>query len=610
MNKVLVFLLPAILAASASGQDAVTTEPSPKALLSFSVVPNVASAVWPLDSKGNSPGLFGRSMFGPSFGATLACRYRPASSPLFIGTDFGYSVLPLSDNSTMSMLQPGLVVGLQRDIRSDMGVRCFGSIGYSYNLVQEGIAPNSQHLLALVLPLDNIVATSGAPFVGAGTELSWSFNRSLSMVAGIKFQYFLDLYANLGATLGVSWNLPVGGPRAAKPPVRRAAPLKSSPHPRLLTKPGRVMNEKLSQFLRPGEPAVLLLSEQINSRVEEDMGRAVDKNLQSAIGFHEALRLMGVAPVATSLEKEVSAQPVKSPLQTLQDGSGDSNDLSVLCCAFLESVQVETAFISVPAHEFMAFALAANADEAREMFSSPDEFILRDGKVWVPIDVTQRDESFLSAWQAGANEWRNARKQAHFYPVGVSRNAETVSSPLSGAQLPVPDRRQLAERFRQEVGRLVDREVHDREAELLAALSLDSGSPGTLNALGVLYARWDLLEKAEAQFQEALETSEYAPALVNLGNVRLLKKLPAQALGFYRRAAAVAPHDPAVLLGLARSNYELQNFEHVKEAYDALQTQSAQLAERFSYLRPKMGEAPGAAEADQMKDVMVWGEEK
>jgi tetratricopeptide (TPR) repeat protein len=141
-------------------------------------------------------------------------------------------------------------------------------------------------------------------------------------------------------------------------------------------------------------------------------------------------------------------------------------------------------------------------------------------------------------------------------------------------------------------------------------VSKGNGSPSTLNALGVLYARYDLLEKAEVQFQAALETSEYAPALVNQGNLRLRGKLIEEALGFYQRAATVAPHDPAVLLGLARSNHELGNYSLVKEECNELQMRSPELAVLFSYLRLQGEEAARAAEANVVKDIMVWGEEK
>ena len=610
MNRVSVLLILVLFAGGASGENAVMTAPSPSALLSFSVMPNLATPVWPI-GLGSHHTLFGPSTFSPIVGATLACRYRPASSSLLVGTDFGYSIVGFEDNLSMSMLQAGLSAGLHLNILPTLGLRCFGSVGYSYNLVQRGLAMSHENWLALLLPLNYLVARGGTPVVGAGAELSWSFIPSLSLAAGIRFRYFLDLYADLGATLGISYNLPVGGPRTAKPTTQRDAPLKSAPHPLAPIDRPPAATESLSLFLKPQEPNVLLLSKRTSSAVEPYMNRAIDKNLQSAIGLHEALRLLGVAYVSTPLESAVAVHSVKSPLQTLQDGSGDGSDLSVLYSSLFESLQMDTAFIATPGHVFMAFALASSEEEARRTFSHADELLFRDGKVWVPIDVTEREGSLLTAWQAGAQEWRKAKKQAHFYPVRALENTQQpVDSTWSGSRPPLPDQAQVAENFQHEVARLVAREIHEREAALLAAVSQSNSSPKTLNALGVLYARWDLLEKAQVQFQAALATTEYSPALVNLGNLCLLRKLTEEGLGFYQRAAAVAPHDPAVLLGLARSNHELQNFEQVKEAYDELQTRNPQLASQFSYLRLQGEEAAQQAEANHVKDIMVWGEEK
>jgi hypothetical protein len=82
----------------------------------------------------------------------------------------------------------------------------------------------------------------------------------------------------------------------------------------------------------------------------------------------------------------------------------------------------------------MAFTLATSEDEARKTFSHAEELIFRDGKVWVPIEVTEREGSFLTAWQEGAKEWLKARKQAHFHPVRAIENTQQpVDSPGSGS---------------------------------------------------------------------------------------------------------------------------------------------------------------------------------
>lgn len=377
---------------------------------------------------------------------------------------------------------------------------------------------------------------------------------------------------------------------------------------------------KAAAFVMPKEPAVLMLSNQINSFIKSKMNRAFDANLQTAIAFHEALRLLGIAYVSPPLtsyavvsQNKTAVDSVKFPLETIQYRSGDCSDLSILYSSLLESVQVETAFITIPGHIFMAFALASSEDQVRKTFSHTDEFIFRSGKVWVPVEVTERDGGFLTAWQTGAREWREnlAKKQADFYPVRAAwETYEPVNYPGIGSQPPLPDAGQVVKNFQEEVARLVAREIYDKETELLAEVSKSNNSPKALNALGVLYARYDLDDKAELQFQAAVKATEFVYALVNLGNLRLREKRVEEALGFYQRAAKVAPHDPLVLLGLARSNHELQNYGIVKAEYEELKLRNPELAAQFAYLRLQGEEATRAADSSRAAEILVWGEEK
>jgi tetratricopeptide (TPR) repeat protein len=377
---------------------------------------------------------------------------------------------------------------------------------------------------------------------------------------------------------------------------------------------------KAAAFVMPKEPAVLMMSNQINSFVKAKMNRAIDKSLQTGMALHDALRQLNIAYVSPPLtsyavqsENKTAVDSVKFPLETLQYHSGDCSDLSILYCSLLESVQIETAFITIPGHIFMAFALASGEAEVKKTFTSWDEFIFRDGKVWVPVEVTERDGMFLKAWQEGAKEWREnlLKKQADFYPVRTAwKTYEPVNYPGIGSQPPLPDQAQVVKDFDQDKTSLISREISDKETELLAAASKSNNSSKSLNALGVLYARYDLSDRAESQFQAAIKTVEYVPALVNLGNLRFRNAKIDDALAFYERASKQAPHDPMVLLGLARANHELQNYGIVKTEYDELRTLNPELANQFAYLRLQGDESTRAAEASQAAGTMVWEEEK
>jgi tetratricopeptide (TPR) repeat protein len=377
---------------------------------------------------------------------------------------------------------------------------------------------------------------------------------------------------------------------------------------------------KAAAFVMPKEPAVLMMSNQINSFVKAKRNRAIDGSIQTAMALHDALRLLNIAYVSPPLtsyavqsENKTVVDSVKFPLETLQYRSGDCSDLAVLYCSLLESVQIETAFITIPGHIFMAFALTSSEAEVRKIFTNWDEFIFRENKVWVPVEVTERDGLFLKAWQEGAKEWREnlQKKQADFYPVREAwKTYEPVNYPGSAGQPQLPDQAQIAKDFEQDRTSLILREISSRETELMAAASKSNNNPKALNSLGVLYARYDLSDKAEAQFQAAIKSTEYLPALVNIGNLRFLANKNDDALAFYQRAYKQASHDPMVLLGLARANHELQNYGIVSKEYDELRSLAPGLADQFAYLRLQGEEATRAAAVSQASEVMLWEEDK
>lgn len=125
------------------------------------------------------------------------------------------------------MVQAGLSAGVHLNILPTVGLRLFGSGGYSYNLVQPRVSDDQFYNL---FHLNNSTAGGGTPFVGAGAELFWTFIPSFSLTAGARYLRYVDLYDGLALTLGVSYDLPVG-PKPAKPSTQRAVPLKKAPNP-------------------------------------------------------------------------------------------------------------------------------------------------------------------------------------------------------------------------------------------------------------------------------------------------------------------------------------------------------------------------------------------
>jgi tetratricopeptide (TPR) repeat protein len=378
-------------------------------------------------------------------------------------------------------------------------------------------------------------------------------------------------------------------------------------------------NRMAAAFVTDKDPAVLKYSNQIMGIVKAAENRAVSKNLQAAMAIHEALCQSGVAyvrdprtPYADASVRKAEIDFLKFPRQTLEYRAGDCDDLSILYCALLESIGIETAFITIPGHIYMAVSLDMTPDEARKAFRRSDELIIKDGKVWVPVEVTVREDGFLKAWREGAREWRenDAGGTAALYPM---RSAWKIYEPVglfseSPADLPLPSRPELMYVFARDVTDFVNAEIVSQEAELQARIAKPQSGPEAVNALGVLYARYGQMEKAEKQFSAAISKSEYVPALINLGNIQYLAGEYAKALRYYERALKKAPHDSHVLLCNARANHALEDYASAKELFDRVKAMDAELAKRFSYLEMRGAEAARASDAAGTKETVVWAE--
>jgi tetratricopeptide (TPR) repeat protein len=378
-------------------------------------------------------------------------------------------------------------------------------------------------------------------------------------------------------------------------------------------------DRKAASFVTANDLAVLTFSNNVNAILKGKLNRALDKNLQTAIALHDALRLYGISYVSNPLAAyaEVSkdkkaVDTLKFPRETFAYKSGDCSDLSILYCALLESVQVETAFITIPGHIFMAFSLKMGPAEARSSFARSDELIFRNDKAWVPIEVTEREKTFLDAWQTGAKEWREnlSRDLAAFYPVREAwASYEAVGLPGTSSAPVLPDPVRILQDFRADVGRHVQSQIYAKVAELQAAIAKSQNSPKAVNALGVLYARYDLVDQAVGQFQGAVKREEFVPALVNLGNLAFLGGDFEKALSYYERACKKSPKDPNALLGMARASQELEDYRTVKKAYEELKQAAPALAQQFAYLELRGEESTRAAEISGAKETMVWAEE-
>jgi len=375
-------------------------------------------------------------------------------------------------------------------------------------------------------------------------------------------------------------------------------------------------DQRAAAFITAKDPVILSFAKSLAGDLSAARNPAISDKFQLAAGVHAALVLYGVnyvkdpTSIFSGSKTKTEIDFLQFPRQTLEYRSGDCDDLSILYAAFFEAVGIETAFITVPDHIFMAISLDMTPEEAKSRFGRYDDLILRDGKTWLPIEITLRKGGFLGAWTEGAREWRenNARGQAGFQPVRTAWGQyEPVALPGTSSLAPMQNAKAV-EAMKADIVSFVNGEIAERAAKLQADSRKAQGASKAINSLGVLYAQYGLYDKARVQFESILAKDEYVPALVNLGNIRRTQGELDAAIAYYDRAYKKAPTNASVLLAEAMANHELENYGAVKRYYQALKTANPALADRYSFLDLRGEEGARAADASGLKSLVDWME--
>jgi len=376
-------------------------------------------------------------------------------------------------------------------------------------------------------------------------------------------------------------------------------------------------DRRAAAFVTAKDPSVMSFSKNVVGSVRDVGNQTVDENLRKAIALHEALNLYGISyvvdpktPYTDFAQKKNQVDYLQFPRQTLEYKAGDCDDLSILFSALLESVGVETAFITVPGHIFMAFSLDVDETAAKKSFSDPGKVIFFEGQAWIPVEITLR-QSFAKAWEEGVKEWKQFQPgSAGFHPIHRAWGIyEPVGLPGSGPNINVPVADALKTAYNFEVDGFIDREIAPQVAELQKAIQGTKRNESHRNRLGVLYARYGKYAEASAEFEKLMKQSQYTPAVINLGNIAFQEQNWNLALEYYTRAQPANPNNPVLLLNLARVHQKLANFGLAEKLYVKAKALDPQLAARYSYLEVKSEEGAKAAESGRGAGGTIWAED-
>ena len=184
-------------------------------------------------------------------------------------------------------------------------------------------------------------------------------------------------------------------------------------------------DRRAAAFVSPRDSAARFFARHVASGIERAISsqqlstRGIPSNVVYAAALFEALRLYRINYVVDPASSYVALSDDESeidnlnfPYQTLSFRGGDCDDLSILLCSLLEALNIETAFITVPGHIFLAFEVGNDS-----WLANNANIIVHNGKRWMPLESTVPNEGFSRSWRTGVQQWQRHRNNAAVYPI-------------------------------------------------------------------------------------------------------------------------------------------------------------------------------------------------
>ena len=218
-------------------------------------------------------------------------------------------------------------------------------------------------------------------------------------------------------------------------------------------------DRRAAVFVSPNDVEAKSFAMQTASVVRNNLLNEKNANLQYACALFEALNLYGMNYVidpTSAYADNVGSSSIdflQFPFQSLNYRGGDCDDLSILYCSLLESLGIESAFITVPGHIYCAFNTGLSYEEAKESFKT-DILIEAEGNGWIPVEITMIKDGFNAAVRFGMTEWKKAESidAACIYPMHTSWLVyRTVTAPGADADIYVPARQDILAAFNKQI---------------------------------------------------------------------------------------------------------------------------------------------------------------
>ena len=202
-------------------------------------------------------------------------------------------------------------------------------------------------------------------------------------------------------------------------------------------------DRRAAAFVSAKDGAVQRFSRQIMLALRNKIDSVPSVNQLYANAVFDVLKAYGINYVIDptsvfSTSDTVAVDFLQFPYQTLLYHGGDCDDLSILNCSLFEALGIQTAFITIPGHIYMAYDSGLSESQADKIYGK-NKYIVQNGIVWIPYEITVPQDSYELGLKLGIRQWNKYPNEHNLIPIHDAWNEfKPVTVPESDVSLQFP----------------------------------------------------------------------------------------------------------------------------------------------------------------------------
>lgn len=314
----------------------------------------------------------------------------------------------------------------------------------------------------------------------------------------------------------------------------------------------------LAAFISPDSQEIAAFAKDVAGITRNNLYTGMNANLQYAVGMVEGLRLAGImySEDTSSPYKEYhlsdKLDSIQYPLQTLQYLSGDYDELGILLCSCLQTVNVPTGFMPLEEDFLVLVKLGISPSKVLSNFASEDGLLIDEesDSVYLALSMASLSKGFTASYKAGSEALTKClTSEDTYYEFIDTTDAWSLYKPVAysnNSNVTLPKQDILVKSIKLAIQNYIDSDIE--------AVIKRERAAGNTNKLGVALVRAGRYSEAKREFQKLSTVS----AMNNTANIFMIEKNYAAAAAQYRRVLEKDPSNKIALKGLESANSKIE----------------------------------------------------